>query len=103
MVGVARITMDFYGNDRSSKKHKLIEELCKDIRKKYNISALEVGEFDDPEKCVLGFAAIIPETWSTETASTFVQKICQTIDETAFARVTSEDWDLLEHGTPQGT
>jgi hypothetical protein len=33
-----------------------------------------------------------------QSSQSFVEKICQTIDETAFARVMVEDWDLLSHG-----
>ena len=59
---------------------------------------LEVAEFDDPEKCVIGFAAVIPENWKTRSAQSLVDKICKTIDETSFARVMVEDCDLLCHG-----
>jgi uncharacterized protein YlxP (DUF503 family) len=75
----------------------MLAELCEDLRKKYNVSALEIADFDDPERCVLGFAAVIPENWKEKSAEHFVQKICETIDQTSFARVTVEDWDLLEH------
>jgi hypothetical protein len=59
---------------------------------------LEVADFDDLERCVIGFAAVLPENWKAQRAGDFVQNICKTIDETAFARVTVEDWDILEHG-----
>lgn len=94
-VGVARIVLDFYNNDDVGKKRKLLDELCVDIRRKFNVSAMEVADFDDPERCVIGFAAVIPETWKTQSADSFMEKVCKTIDETAFARVTVEDWDLL--------
>jgi len=64
--------------------------------KKFNISILEVADFDDPERCVIGFAAVIPETWKAISARSLIEKICQTIDQTAFARVVVEDWDFLE-------
>ncbi len=98
LVGVGRIVLDFYNNDKASLKNRKLEELCKDLRRKFNISALEIADFDDPERCVLGFAAVIPEDWKTKAAEKFVQKICETIDKTAFARVNVEDWDLLSHG-----
>lgn len=97
-IGVGRIVMDFYNNDNVSLKRKNIEELCQDLRKKFNLSILEVADFDDPERCVIGFAAAIPENWKTQSAQSFVQKICETIDQTSFARVTVEDWDILSHG-----
>lgn len=97
-VGVGRIVLDFYNNDSAPKKRKLLESLCKDLRKKFNLSALEVADFDDPERCVIGFAAVIPETWETKSAHDFTEKVARTIDETSFARVQVEDLDLLIHG-----
>jgi uncharacterized protein YlxP (DUF503 family) len=98
LIGVGRIVLDFYNNDSASRKRKQLEELCDDLRKKFNVSALEVADFDDPERCVIGFAAVIPENWKSISAQNLVEKICKTIDETAFARVMVEDWDLLSHG-----
>lgn len=97
-IGVGRLTLDFYNNNSVQKKRENIESLCKDLRKKFNLSILEVADFEDAEKCVIGFAAVIPETWKSQTAQNFVQTICKTVDETSFARVMVEDWDLLAHG-----
>ena len=98
LIGVGRIVLDFYNNTESSKKRKLLDGLCHDLRKKFNVSALEVADFDDAERCVIGFAAVMPETWKSYAAKALVDKICETIDQTAFARVTVEDTDLLSHG-----
>jgi uncharacterized protein YlxP (DUF503 family) len=98
LIGVGRIVLDFYNNEKASVKNKKLKELCDDLRKKFNLSALEVADFDDPERCVIGFAMVIPETWKTSSAQKLVEKVCQTIDETSFARVMVEDWDLLSHG-----
>jgi len=95
-IGVGRIVLDFYNNTNVAAKHRQLEELCTDVRKKFNISILEIADFDDPERCVIGFAAVMPETWTKTAAQSFVQKICETIDSTAFARVTVEDWELLQ-------
>lgn len=97
-IGVGRIVLDFYNNTDAPKKRRQLEELCADLKKKFNVSALEVADFDDPERCVIGFAAVIPETWKYPSAKSLVDKICETIDQTAFARVTVEDTDLLVHG-----
>ena len=94
-IGVGRIVLDFFNNTSVPSKRKQLEELCHDLRKTYNLSALEVAAFDDPERCVIGFSAAIPENWDTKAASHFVEKICKTIDDTSFARVVVEDWDLL--------
>lgn len=98
LIGVGRIVLDYYNNDKASKKRKQLAELCDDLRKKFNVSAMEVADYDDPERCVIGFAAVIPEDWKTSSAQSFLEKICKTIDQTAFARVTVEDVDLLSHG-----
>ena len=97
-IGVARIVLDFYNNDNLALKHRRIEELSKDLRKKFNISMLEVADFDDPERCVIGVAATIPETWKESSARGLLEKICTEIDKTSFARVMVEDCDLLSHG-----
>ena len=98
LIGVGRIVLDFFNNEKLAAKHRQLEELCASLRKKFNISALEIADFDDPERCVIGFAVVIPENWKTQTAEDFVEKICATIDQTSFARVMVEDWDLLSHG-----
>jgi uncharacterized protein YlxP (DUF503 family) len=98
LIGVGRIVLDYYNNDKASKKNRELEALCADLRKKFNISALEIADFEEPERCVIGFAAVIPENWKTQSAQSLVDKICETIDKTAFARVTVEDCDLLSHG-----
>jgi uncharacterized protein YlxP (DUF503 family) len=101
-VGSGRIVLEFFNNTETPKKTRLLEELCAGLRKKYNVSALEVADFDDPERCVIGFAAVIPESWKLPSAEHFVEKIAREIDSTAFARVTVEDLELLEHGASAG-
>jgi uncharacterized protein YlxP (DUF503 family) len=98
LIGAGRIVLDFYNNTHTAKKHRQLDELCADLRKKFNISILEVADFDDPERCVIGFAAVIPENWKQQSARDFIEKICKTLDETSFARVMVEDWDFLSHG-----
>ncbi|MEK6705907.1 MAG: DUF503 family protein [Bdellovibrionota bacterium] len=98
LIGSGRIVLDFYNNDSLALKRRELSSLCDELRRKFNVSALEVADFDDPEKCVLGFAAVIPESWKTSSARSLLKKICDTIDQTAFARVTVEDVELLNHG-----
>jgi uncharacterized protein YlxP (DUF503 family) len=101
-IGTGRIVLEFFNNTETPKKTRMLEVLCADLRKKFNVSALEVADFDDPERCVIGFAAVIPERWKIPAAESFVEKIAKEIDRTAFARVTVEDLELLEHGTSPG-
>ena len=101
-VGTGRIVLEFFNNTETPKKTRMLEELCASLRKKFNVSALEVADFDDPERCVIGFAAVIPESWKIPSAESFVERIAKEIDSIAFARVTVEDLELLEHGTSPG-
>ncbi len=101
-VGTGRIVLEFFNNTDVPKKTRMLEGLCVDLRKKFNVSALEVADFDDVERCVIGFAAVIPENWKIPSAESFVEKIAKEIDSTAFARVTVEDLELLEHCASAG-
>jgi hypothetical protein len=56
---------------------------------------MEVAEFEDPEKCVLGFAVVMPESWKPMRARALLAKICDEIDRTSFARVMMEDTELV--------
>ena len=60
LIGVGRIVLDFYNNDSITQKRRQLSELCESLRKTYNVSALEVADFEDFERCVIGFAAVIP-------------------------------------------
>jgi uncharacterized protein YlxP (DUF503 family) len=98
LVGAARIVLDFYNNDDVAIKRRGLTELCEDLRRKFNVSAMEVADFDEPERCVIAFSAVIPENWKYSSAKSLMEKICETIDKRAFARVTVEDWDLMSFG-----
>ncbi|MBU6374712.1 MAG: DUF503 family protein [Bdellovibrionales bacterium] len=93
-IAATRITMDFFNNTNASEKRRLLAELCEDLRKQFNVSALEIDEFDDPEKCVIGFAAVIPNNWRESSIPTFSTKVCEYIDTHSFARVTLEESDI---------
>jgi uncharacterized protein YlxP (DUF503 family) len=97
-VGAGRIVLDFYNNDDAALKRRKLAELCDDLRKRFNVSALEVADFDDPERCVIGFAAVIPEHWKAANAEDFVERICRSIDETSFARVMVEEREMFYLG-----
>lgn len=98
LIGAGRIVLDFYNNENVALKTRQLDELCVALRRKFNVSALEVAEFDDPEKCIIGFSVVIPENWKKISAQSLMEKICKEIDSTAFARVTVEDWDLIPFG-----
>jgi uncharacterized protein YlxP (DUF503 family) len=93
-IAATRITMDFFNNTDIAKKRRQLAELCEDVRKQFNVSALEIDALEDPEKCVIGFAAVIPNHWREASITTFSKKICEYIDTHSFARVTSEESDI---------
>jgi uncharacterized protein YlxP (DUF503 family) len=97
-VGVGRLVLDFLGNLDVNKKRRALEDLGKDLRRKFNVSILEVADLEDPERGVIGFSAVIPDHWSEVAARSFCEKICTTLDDTSPARITVEDWDILHHG-----
>ena len=98
LVGAARIVLDFYNNDNVALKRRQLTELCEELRRQFNVSAMEVADFEDPERCVIAFSAVIPENWKYTSAQSLMEKICETVDKKAFARVTVEDWDLMSFG-----
>ena len=98
VVGTARLVLDFYNNEKAAVKNRKLEELCHDIRKKFNVSALEIADFEDPERCVIGIAAVMQENWKDQTSRDVMESILKYVDQISFARVTVEDWDLLSLG-----
>lgn len=93
-IAATRITMDFFNNTSVPEKKRRLADLCEELRKHFNVSALEIDDFDDPEKCVIGFAAVIPNNWRESSIPTFSKKVCEYIDTHSFARVTLEDSDI---------
>ncbi len=94
-VAAARITLDFYNNSSIPKKHAMLEKLCADVRKQFQVSAGEIADFEDPEKCVIGFAQVIPDSWNTLGVRALIEKLCRYIDENSEARVMTEETEIL--------
>lgn len=95
-VAVGKLTLDFWNNDSAAAKRRQLEELCSSLRKKFNLSILEVDQIDEPETGVIGFAAAIPEHWKTTSIQAFIEKIGKEIEAQATGRVVSEDTEILE-------
>ncbi len=95
-IAAGKVILDFYNNDNLSLKHRKLEEVCTVLRRKFNLSALEIADLDELERCVIGFAAVIPDTWKDQSARSFLEKVTNTIDETSVARVMSEDCEIIE-------
>lgn len=94
-IGVSKIVLDFYQNDQLKIKKRNIESFCKDVKRKFNVSFLEIEEFQDLERCVIGLAAVLPSHWKGSEQEQFIQKVLQYIDQNAFARVIHSDWEIL--------
>jgi uncharacterized protein YlxP (DUF503 family) len=90
----ARITLDFHGNLDLAEKRRQISDLCEEVRRKFNLSACEIDAFDDLERCVIGLAGVVPDTWRERAVQSFLEKILAEVDSTAFARVVSEQSEI---------
>jgi uncharacterized protein YlxP (DUF503 family) len=94
-IGAGRIVLDCHPGGDLREKAQVVEAVCRELRKLYNLSILEVAEFDGLDRCVLGFAAVMPESWREASCKSFIQRILKTIDETAALRVVADEWELL--------
>ncbi len=65
-----------------------MEQLLKELHKRFNVSAKEVEDFEDPERCVLGLALV---GGTQNGAATAVANVVTYIDTHAFARMVFED------------
>ena len=91
-----KVTLDFYNNTTLEKKAALIKELTKAITSRHSVAFREIDEFDDLEKCVLGWSGVAPNTWDGLRISKYAENIMKDIDQTSAARVTLEDWEVVD-------
>ena len=92
----AKVILDFYNNTTLEKKAALIRDLTKTISSRHAISFREIDDFDDLEKITLGWSAVAPESWDGLRISQYVEKVFRDIDATSAARVTLEDWEVVD-------
>ena len=97
-IAAGRIVIDSAGIGNSNAKKKRLDELASLLRRKFNVSALEIADQESLDRAVFGFAAVIPENWKERSARDFLDTLARTIDENAFGRVLIEDCELLVHG-----
>lgn len=97
-IAAGRIVIDSAGIGNSNAKKKRLEELATLLRRKFNVSALEIADQESLDRAVFGFAAVIPENWKERSARDFLDTLARTIDENSFGRVLIEDCELLVHG-----
>lgn len=91
-VAAGKIILDFYGNQNLKEKRHQMADLLVDLHRHYNVSATEVADFDDLERCVIGLALA---AGTEQGARTAMKKLLEHIDTTAFARVVVEDTDVF--------
>src|ERR1035437_8620828 len=93
-IGSGRIVLEYFNNEKLALKKRQNEILFKELKKQFSISIHEVAEFDDPERCVIGFSAVMSEDWSRAKARDLLRAICDFIDGHAAARVIDENIEL---------
>lgn len=89
-VSAGKVILDFHGNINIKEKRKQMELLLKELHKGFNVSALEIDDFEDLERCVIGLALCAGTAKGAEAA---MRKVLDHIDANAFARVAVEDTD----------
>ena len=96
-IALARITIEFYNNTDIPTKRHALEKVSNELRRLYNVSILEIADFDEPERGILGLSAVIPDSWEQRSADSFLKKLLNYIDEHVPARVLSEDSEIAEY------
>lgn len=91
-VAAGKIILDFYGNMNIKEKRHQMALLLDDVHKQFNLSAAEVADFDDLERCVIGLALA---AGTEQGARSAMKKVLEHIDTNAFARVVVEDTDFF--------
>lgn len=91
-VAAGKIILDFYGNQNIKQKRHHMAELLEDMHKQFNVSATEVADFDDLERCVIGVAL---SAGTEQGARAAMKKLMEHVDTNAFARVMVEDTDFF--------
>ncbi len=93
-VATAKVLLDYYGNEDPNSKRPEMKKLSQSIHRKFNVSALEIIEkVDDPERCVLGLSLVAR---SRIEARATMDQVLKFVDESSFARVTSEDVEIFQ-------
>jgi uncharacterized protein YlxP (DUF503 family) len=88
-----RITLDFYGNDKVSKKRALLNELAQLVRRKWGLELLEVDQLDNPEICVVGFAIV---QRSQSAARKLATQVLEYLETHSGARVVTDEIEISD-------
>ncbi len=92
-IAGAKIILDFFGNQNLKKKRDELDTLLKELRRKFNISAGEVEDFEDYERCIFGVSLVAS---SEKAARAAMKNTLEYIDSNSFARVVMEDSEIFE-------
>jgi uncharacterized protein YlxP (DUF503 family) len=55
-VGILRVHLRLYGTQTLKEKRSVLEGVLTRLRREFNVSVAELGELDNPERAILGFA-----------------------------------------------
>lgn len=91
-VGAGKLILEFWGNQNIKEKRHQMAALIEDIHKSFNVSATEVADFDDLEKCVIGLAL---SAGTEQGARAAMKKVVEHVDKNGFARLMIEDTDFF--------
>ena len=91
-IAAGKVILDYFNNESEKKKRNLVDKLVKDVRRQFNASILEVADFDELEKCVLGVGLVAA---TEKTARSSMKKVLDYIDSHSEARVVTEDTDVF--------
>ena len=91
-IAAGKVILDFYGNQNIKQKREQMGGLLGEIHKQFNVSAAEVADFDDLERCVIGLAL---SAGTEQGARSAMKKVMNHIDTNGFARVWVEDTDIF--------
>lgn len=92
-IAASKVILDFFGNQNLKKKRDELDALLKELRRKHNVSATEVEDFDDYERCIFGVSLV---AGNEKTARSAMKKTLEYIDSNSFARVVMEDIEIYE-------
>jgi len=94
-IAASKLVLDYYGNQNLKKKREEMTALFLDLKRRFNVSVLEVEDFDDYERCVFGISLVASDERAARAAA---EKCIAYIDGIAFARVMMDDTDVFKIG-----
>lgn len=90
-----KVVFDFFHNDDEEQKTKLLHSLCKDIRKKLNVSCLQIREHivENPERGTIIWSFCSKNKMA---AGDMRNQLMEFIDQQAPARILDEQVEQVE-------